>query len=248
MPGKKYTEEHKVVYFETNVTGRLNIGNLVDLCMLVSTNQSSNLGISTEKLDSMGYGWIVSQNIIDVKRLPVDHEKVKITTQAESYNRYFCYRDFMMEDEQGEEIVKMHTVFCLMDKEKRKIARIKDEIVGPYEGDYTTKVERLAVPPVLKPEEAEITKKYRVRFMDIDSNQHVNNIHYFDWMLDTLPEEFLRTHEVKQFNIVYKNEVRSGEVVDSLTHFDEERLESIHEIRVGDKVSCTAKVEWQELK
>ena len=101
MPGKKYTEEHKVVYFETNVTGRLNIGNLVDLCMLVSTDQSSNLGISTEKLDSMGYGWIVSQNIIDVKRLPVDHEKVKITTQAESYNRYFCYRDFMMEDEQG---------------------------------------------------------------------------------------------------------------------------------------------------
>ena len=84
--------------------------------------------------------------------------------------------------------------------------------------------------------------------MDIDSNQHVNNIHYFDWMLDTLPEEFLRTHEVKQFNIVYKNEVRSGEVVDSLTHFDKERLESIHEIRVGDKVSCTAKVEWQELK
>ena len=152
MPGKKYTEEHKVVYFETNVTGRLNIGNLVDLCMLVSTDQSSNLGISTEKLDSMGYGWIVSQNIIDVKRLPVDHEKVKITTQAESYNRYFCYRDFMMEDEQGEEIVKMHTVFCLMDKEKRKIARIKDEIVGPYEGDYTMKVERLAVPPVLKPE------------------------------------------------------------------------------------------------
>ena len=61
MPGKKYTEEHKVVYFETNVTGRLNIGNLVDLCMLVSTDQSSNLGISTEKLDSMGYIFFLAQ-------------------------------------------------------------------------------------------------------------------------------------------------------------------------------------------
>lgn len=248
MSGDKYTEEHKVVYYETNVTGRLNIGNLVDLCMLTSTDQCAYLGISEERLDEMGYGWIISQNIIDVHRLPVEHEKVSISTQALSYNRYFCYRDFIMKDSDGVEIVKMHTVFCLMDKKKRKIVRIQDEIVAPFKAEYTTKVERLPVPPVISSKEVEFSQKYRVRFMDIDNNQHVNNVHYFDWMIDTLPEDFLRTHEVKQFNIVYKNEVRYGDTVDSLSQVDLDNCESIHEIKIGDKVSCTAKVQWQKLK
>lgn len=246
MSGKKYTEEHQVVYYETNVTGRLNIGNLVDLCMLVSTIQSEKLGVSTEKLDEMGYGWIVTQNLIDVTRLPKEHEKIKITTVAKSYNRYFCYRDFYMHDENNQEIVHMHTVFALMDKKQRKIARIKDEIIGPYEGEYTTKLERLANPRAV--ENVDYDKRYRVRFMDIDSNQHVNNIHYFDWMLDTLPEEFLKTHEVQHFNIVYKNEVRYGEVVDSKTEFLQDENVSLHQITVGDKLSCVAEVKWQPLK
>lgn len=246
MPGKAYTEEHEVVYYETNVTGHLNIGNLVDLCMLVSTDQSRKLGISTEKLDEMGYGWIVTQNIIDIKRLPVDHEKIKITTVAKSYNRYFCYRDFYMQDENDEEIVHMHTVFSLMDKSKRKIARIKEEIVGPYEGDYTTKLERLETPTQIK--HIDFNKKYRVRFTDIDSNQHVNNIHYFEWMLDTLPKDFLMTHEVKHLNVMYKNEVRYGEVVDSNTQLLEDEQKTHHEIKVSDKISCIADVQWQAIK
>lgn len=245
MSGKQYTENHKVIYYETNVTGKLNIGNLVDLCMLVSTNQSEKLGVSNEKLDEMGLGWVVTQNIIDVKRLPQEHETVKITTIAQAYNRYFCYRDFYMYDENDQEIVHMHTIFALMDKTKRKIVCIKNEVIDPYEGDYTTKLERLPNPEKIN--HIDYQKEYRVRFMDIDSNQHVNNVHYFDWMLDTLPEEFLRTHEVKKINIIYKNEVRYGEVVESNTEYITSQNISLHEIKVKDKISCIAEVHWRNL-
>ena len=242
MAGKKYTEEHRVVYYETNITGTMNIGTLVDLCMLVSMDQSALLGISTERLDHMGYGWVIMQNIIDVVRLPKEHENIKITTQATSYNRLFCYRNFYVHDKQGEEIVHMHTVFALMDKAKRKIARIQKEIVGPYEGDYSTKIERLAVPHLA--DKVDYSNQYHVRFMDIDSNQHVNNVHYYEWMLDTLPMEFLQNHEIKHLNIVYKNEVRYGESVESNTQLINDH-QTLHEIKVGNKLSCTAEVEWQ---
>ena len=242
MAGKKYTEEHRVVYYETNITGTMNIGTLVDLCMLVSMDQSALLGISTERLDYMGYGWVIMQNIIDVVRLPKEHENIKITTQATSYNRLFCYRNFYVHDEQGEEIVHMHTVFALMSKAKRKIARIQKEIVGPYEGDYSTKIERLAVPHLA--DKVDYSNQYHVRFMDIDSNQHVNNVHYYEWMLDTLPMEFLQSHEIKHLNIVYKNEVRYGESVESNTQLIND-YQTLHEIKVGNKLSCTAEVEWQ---
>ena len=35
---------------------------------------------------------------------------------------------------------------------------------------------------------------YRVRFYDIDSNQHVNNAMYFNWIIDVLGYDFLTTH------------------------------------------------------
>ena len=68
MPGKKYTEEHKVVYFENQCDWAVEywkFGRPVHVGFQLIKVRI--LGISTEKLDSMGYGWIVSQNIIDVK-------------------------------------------------------------------------------------------------------------------------------------------------------------------------------------
>ncbi|KRM90444.1 acyl-acyl carrier protein thioesterase [Liquorilactobacillus cacaonum DSM 21116] len=218
---------------------------LINILMLASQNQSIYLGLTEEKINDKGYGWVITQHILTVERLPIFGENIRVYTKAKSYNRYFCYRDFWIEDGNGTIITRMHSVFVLMDHKKRKIARLLPELVEPYGGEYTNKIERLANPLTESNAQYVSEKTYRVRFMDIDSNQHVNNVHYFDWMIDGLTEDFLLTHDLTEMNIKYKKEIHYGETVDSETSISENKLVTYHKISAENEESCYASCTWK---
>ena len=244
MVANRYNEKHRVVFYETDVTKNMNIGMLVDLMMLASENQSEQLGIGTDKVNDLGYGWVITQHVLEIERLPKVNEEVKIWTEADSYNKYFCYREFGIDDLDDNPLVRMHTIFVLMDFKNRKISQIVPELIIPFGATETPKVKRYK--NVKKIKEIDNHKKYQVRFMDIDSNHHVNNVHYFDWMLDTLDYGFLSKHTLKKINIQYKQEITYGDIVTSNVQIinSNDTITTLHEVKNNDKVSCLAECEW----
>ena len=244
MVANRYNEKHRVVFYETDVTKNINIGMLVDLMMLASENQSEQLGIGTDKVNDLGYGWVITQHVLEIERLPKVNEEVKIWTEADSYNKYFCYREFGIDDLDDNPLVRMHTIFVLMDFKNRKISQIVPELIIPCGATETPKVKRYK--NVKKIKEIDNHKKYQVRFMDIDSNHHVNNVHYFDWMLDTLDYGFLSKHTLKKINIQYKQEITYGDIVTSNVQIinSNDTITTLHEVKNNDKVSCLAECEW----
>lgn len=246
MESKGFSEKHRVTYYETDMNGTVGLGRLVDLMMLSCNDQSDAVGLSSEKVNQMGLGWIVTQNMIDIKRLPRRNETIYITTHAKSYNCYFCYRDFWIHDIRKQELAHMHTVFALMDQNERKIVRIPENLIEPYHSEYATKIERLPLPKEL--ERIDRQKEYEVRFWDIDINQHVNNVHYFEWMLDALDLDFLIKYQPVSMNIEYKKEIRYGQKAVSqaqITMTGVETVTTFHEIKVNDELSCRAVCDWK---
>lgn len=244
MVAKRYNEKHRVVFYETDVTKNINIGMLVDLMMLASENQSEQLSIGKDKVNGLGYGWVITQHVLEIERLPKVNEEVKIWTEADSYNKYFCYREFGIDDLDNNPLVRMHTIFVLMDFKNRKISQIVPELIIPFGATETPKVKRYK--NVKKIKKIDNHKQYQVRFMDIDSNHHVNNVHYFDWMLDTLDYDFLSKHTLKKINIQYKQEITYGDIVTSNVQIinSNDTITTLHEIKNNDKVSCLAECEW----
>ena len=241
MPSE-YSLDHTVLFYETEMTGQMGIGRLVDLMLLASEAHSDSLGVGSKAVTAKGLGWVITQHQLEVTTLPQRGQKVLVKTKARAYNAFFCYRDFWLYDEAGQEMAKMHSVFVLMDLQKRKMTRILPEIIAPFEVEKTKKVERLVQPQA--PKEVSQVKNYRVRFMDIDENHHVNNVHYFDWMLDSLDADFLLQHQLTKMNIIYKNEVHYGQEVQSSVQ--EDGLTTYHEIQSDALVACIAQCQWQK--
>lgn len=245
IAGEIFSKTHRVVYYETNVTGKISLPFLFDNMLVVGDDQSTFLGISLEDMKAKGLGWVITQNLLNVKRMPENGEILTLTTQADSYNSYFCYRDFNVYDEQGQEIVSMHTVFVMINQKDRKLVRIDPELVAPFGAEHVKKMERL---PVIKERpDYSLTNDYRVRYLDIDLNQHVNNVRYLNWIIDVLPFKFLASHEVASLNIQYKKEVHYGDTVTSLAELDEVNLTSQHCIKNHGEVSCLATINWTPL-
>ena len=93
---------------------------------------------------------------------------------------------------------------------------------------------------------------YRVRYFDIDMNGHVNNAHYFDWMLDPLGGEFLSHHHLVVMRITFAKEVRMDEIITSSVSFptplEDGRLMTQHLIEVDGEISAKGENYWIPLE
>jgi len=243
---EKFTEEHEILYYECDTTGKLSIPMLLSMVIKTSESQSRVLGRGSDFVASLGLTWVITQYEIQINRLPKVEEVVKITTEATSYNKYFCYRNFWVHDEAGQECVFIKSTFVLMDIENRKMSSVRPEIIDIYQSEKIKTIERA---PKIEAVASDQSLDYRVRFSDIDGNQHVNNSKYLDWMLDVLGYEFLTSHEVTYVNIKFDKEVEYGNQVSSYweTTVTDEKILTKHQVK-NDQILCAeTNLNWRKI-
>ena len=80
----------------------------------------------------------------------------------------------------------------------------------------------------------------------VDTNHHLTNSIYFDWMIDTLPREFLNSHTVKSIDISFKKEVQYGNQALAEVELDQDTLTSYHLISNQGEESALAEINWKE--
>lgn len=247
MSGKIYEKEHQIKYYECDTTQKMTISMLLNVMLHVSGEQSYLLGVGDRVLAEKGLTWIILQYEVKIERMPVFYESIKITTQATSYNKLFCYRSFKVYDTQGNLCVTVNSTFALMDVQERKMVRVPAEIVAPYETDFSKKLIRTPKPEKVN-EEKKTSKDYQVRYLDIDSNRHVNNSKYIEWAMDTLDLEFLTTHEIETMTIKFEKEVHYGQLIhseiSSMKNQDEATI-TAHRISTENVTNFEASIVWK---
>ncbi len=242
--GAKYTRPHEITYYECDVNHTIKLSTMIAIVIKVSEEQSDLLNRGNDYIQSLGVTWIITQYEVFVSRLPKVNEKVEITTQAMEYNKYFCYRNFWITTESGEELVRIESIFSLMDYTTRKISSVTQEIIAPFESEKITKIKR---PPKIETLEDPQSVPYRVRFYDIDSNHHVNNAVYFNWLIDGLGYDFLTTYEPKYMNVRFDKEVEYGNLIESQYEIvdQDQGKKTLHAVKIADKTYCQAEINWQ---
>ncbi|MGC3221156.1 acyl-ACP thioesterase domain-containing protein, partial [Enterococcus faecium] len=88
---------------------------MLGVVIKTSEDQSDLLGRGSEFVNSFGLTWVITNYSMEFNRLPRVGEVISVTTQAKEYNKFFCYRNFWIHDEDGNELVKIVSVFVLMD-------------------------------------------------------------------------------------------------------------------------------------
>lgn len=240
---KKYTTPYEVAYYDGDITKTMTIPAMLAVVIKTSEEQSDALNRGADFVASFGLGWVITNYEINISRLPKVGETIAVTTQAMAYNKYFCYRNFWIHDAEENECVEIQATFALMDKENRKMSSVPQEIIEPYESEKIKKIHR--APKIEKVQQGS-SQPYRVRYFDIDGNQHVNNAIYFNWVLDVLGYEYLTTYQPKFINIKFDKEVEYGQTVDSYFELvdTEDGKVSHHEIRISEQTYCEANIEW----
>ncbi len=241
--GKLYQEKFNIPFEMADVNGNLKLPQFLSKMLDVSERQSEDLGRSDHYLlDAYRLVWVVTDYHFLIHTLPRFNQEITIQTEAVSYNKIMCYREFRVLDEEGELMIEVKSYFALMDFRNRKIVAVPDDLVLPYGSEKVKKIDRGGQYEELHQPQS---LTYHVRYFDIDMNGHVNNSKYLNWMYEVMGYDFLKSHQPKQISLRYNREISpSGDV---LSEYEIKGLSSQHQITSDGQLNAQARIEWRAL-
>ena len=203
-------EKYKVPFDNIDFTGKINMNGISSYMQIIAANHASILGFNYYKNgESMPeYYWIISRVKYVIDQYPLWEEEFTITTYPGGYDKLYAVRCFDLCTVEGKPIGKIIGDYLLMDVKKQRPARIKGAqgnlacLDFPYEGE---KLEKLRLPETHNLEQ--IRCAY---YSELDLNGHMNNAHYVRWIVDALPLELLKAHEISSLEINYNTSITYG--------------------------------------
>ncbi|CAN6442121.1 unnamed protein product [Victoria cruziana] len=143
-----------------------------------------------------------------------------------------------------------------MNKKTRRLSKIPDEVRGeiePYfvqDGSIIDEDGRKL--PKLDDNTADhVRTGLMPRWYDLDVNQHVNNVKYIGWILESAPISILESHELAGITLEYRRECGRDSVLQSLTSVSCEEegttgMECTHLLRLEDGAEIVrGRTEWR---
>ncbi|WP_366755934.1 hypothetical protein [Sulfurimonas sp.] len=93
-------------------------------------------------------------------------------------------------------------------------------------------------------------KKFQVNLYDTDTNKHVNNIRYLQWLVESIPEEITDNYYLHSLDGRFISEAQYGDIIVSLTNQGDEENSFVHTIHVqgSDRTCATAKTVWKKIE
>lgn len=192
-----------------NRRGMLSYEALLQILEDASGRHSASAGDSIAKAFKNGIAWILTEWQVRIARRPINGECLSITTWVRGKApASTAFRDFIITDGNGKEIILAEAKFALFDLKASRLTRIGEDLLSSYEPEQKEVFE--SSQRLREPSEYIKETDFSLRRSDIDFNGHVHNTKYIDFALQALPEECFFKGSFSEIRIAYKNPVREN--------------------------------------
>ncbi|MGN0367960.1 MAG: acyl-[acyl-carrier-protein] thioesterase [Wujia sp.] len=201
-----YTYEKKVLFSDIDAKGKMSFDSLLSAMQDCVNINSESIGKGISYMLEKKRTWFAVAWNIEIKRYPKMFEDITVKTWPYDFGSALGYRNIVITDKNGEDIVCADSIWSMMDMEQMCPTKIEEEDVEGYDLEPRYPMEKLGR-KIKLPKELEIIDTVAVRKMDIDYNGHMSNAKYI-----VLAEEYLdESEKVNRIQVEYKNQAKYGE-------------------------------------
>ncbi|TYI68025.1 hypothetical protein E1A91_D08G060100v1 [Gossypium mustelinum] len=231
--GLSYNEKYIVRCYEVGINKTATIETLANLLQEIGSNHAQSLGFSTDgfattpTMRKMHLIWVTARMHIEIYKYPAWSDVVEIETWCQSEGRIGTRRDWILKDATTGELIGRATgKWVMMNQDTRRLQKVSDDVREEHL-IFCPREPRLAFPEknnkslkkIIKLEDPAQYSRLGLtpRRADLDMNHHVNYVTYIGWVLESMPQEIIDTHELQSITLDYRRECLQDDVVDSLT-------------------------------
>ncbi|MEM9721501.1 MAG: acyl-ACP thioesterase domain-containing protein, partial [Bacteroidota bacterium] len=197
--------QYTIRTYEVNSRKEATVPALIRLMHEAAMENVLKLKMSVWDLEPIHIAWVLMRKHIRIYRIPMLGETIKIRTHPSGFEKVFTYRDYRVWDADGNKLAEVSTTWLCMDTQTRRMTRIPEHIRSlelPPKEECLPSPERKPLPFGT----ANHQYPYRVNWFDLDFNSHLNNVHYVQWMLESVDKNLLENANVQEVELQYKAE------------------------------------------
>uniref|UniRef100_Q39663 Acyl-[acyl-carrier-protein] hydrolase n=1 Tax=Cuphea wrightii TaxID=35942 RepID=Q39663_CUPWR len=237
--GLVFRERFSIRSYEIGADRTASIETLMNHLQDTSLNHCKSVGLlndgfgRTPEMCTRDLIWVLTKMQIVVNRYPTWGDTVEINSWFSQSGKIGMGREWLISDcNTGEILVRATSAWAMMNQKTRRFSKLPCEVrqeIAPHFVD---------APPVIEDNDRKL-HKFDVKtgdsickgltpgWNDFDVNQHVSNVKYIGWILESMPTEVLETQELCSLTLEYRRECGRESVVESVT--------SMNPSKVGDR-------------
>ncbi|PWJ42152.1 acyl-[acyl-carrier-protein] thioesterase [Sediminitomix flava] len=245
-----WQEDFSVRAYQVDHRAKLKPTAVAQLFQEAAGNHATANGAGFHDIFKMGKMWVLSRLKFEVNGRPVLFDQVTLKTWVKSVNDFNSEREFVFEDKDGNVLVKGSSLWFMLDMKTRRPSAL--EPVKSYFNIEENLSSIGALEKINVEGELKFTDARNVKYSDLDPNNHVNNVKYLEWALDSYPFSYVQKNKLLGFELNFLAETRMGDEVILETH--EVNLENRTVLytkvknKATDKLVCVVSTEWKKAK
>ncbi len=243
-----YTRTYDIPYFLVDQNRNLRITALMQFLEDMAIRHSEECGVGLDFYAEQQVAWVLAKWDIEIFKLPEFNELIHVLTQPVSFRSISGFRHFRVTDEQENLLATANSLWILIDMKRKRPIPVSETLIRAY-GLAPDQKTPLPIQAPKPPENDHYLTHITIRPGDIDTNQHVNNIRYAEWALDSLPVDFTAGKKVKRILVDYRKELREGDdvTVKADVNGQDGILVSRHTISGGTTAACHVNFFWENV-
>ncbi|CAL9128965.1 unnamed protein product [Musa acuminata var. zebrina] len=231
--------EDRFVYRQTFVIRSYEIGpdktatmeTLMNLLQETALNHVMSSGLAsdgfgaTHEMSLRKLIWVVTRINIQVDKYSRWGDVVEIDTWVAASGKNGMRRDWIIRDYSTQQIITRATSnWVMMNRETRRLSKTPQQVreeVKPFYLDRRVflygSCDNEKINKLTKDTAENIRSGLEPRWSDMDVNQHVNNVKYIGWILESVPMNVLEDYHLTSMTLEYRRECRQSNLLESLT-------------------------------
>lgn len=208
---EKYQERLTIKSYQTNQYGKASITALFHIMLEAAWAHAQIMDWGYDDLKNHNLFWVLSRFYLKVEKYPAWQDEIILNTWSAGTDGMYAYREYIVEDLQGNILFKGSSAWLILDMDNRKIFRLSD-----YKGTFPKRLEADACrnPKRIKPDaHTGNLNFYPVLFSELDINKHFNSVKYVERVLDDYGVDFLNENEPSELEVNYLKEAVAGDSV-----------------------------------
>ena len=180
-------EKIGIFHFETesyllDFRGRVTVPMIGNYMMHAASNHASQRGFGFTDMTEKHTAWVLSRMAIEINRYPEMSEPVTLYTWIDDVGHIFTSRCFEFCDAAGVPIGYARSIWAAIDMQTRRPTPLDVESLGEYVVEKVCPIEKPGKIAAVENETEGLP--YKVKYSDLDINEHFNSIKYIEHLLE----------------------------------------------------------------
>ena len=199
--------------FDSDAFGELSPAALAGYLQEAAGRSADALGCGLAELNRHGRTWFLAREQVVLDEPVRFGDALEVETWPSGIDRVAALRDFRLL-RGGVEVGRAFTTWFAIDLATRRPVR-PDHVLPALRQETAEHVLEPGTPAPPPLVEADVDRRFQVRFADIDANLHVTNSSYVSWALEAVDEETWREQRVAALDVQFVAECNLGSFVRS---------------------------------